>query len=137
MAEAAPTPLLALTGISKSFRAGVEALAGIDLAVSSGAFLSLLGPSGCGKSTLLRIIAGLVRPSRGEVRLGDSELRHRTGFVFQEPTLMPVSDQELLMQVESSLSREVPEALAPSDVITQELAEASQKNSNNEKGERK
>lgn len=48
-----------------------------------------------------------------------------------------VSDQELLMQVESSLSREVPEALAPSDVITQELAEASQKNSNNEKGERK
>jgi hypothetical protein len=48
-----------------------------------------------------------------------------------------VSDQELLMQVESSLSREVPEALAPSDLITQELAEASQKNSNAGKGERK
>ena len=89
MAEAIAAPLVALTNISKSFHAGVEALAGIDLAVSSGAFLSLLGPSGCGKSTLLRIIAGLVRPSRGEVRLGDSELRHRTGFVFQEPTLMP------------------------------------------------
>ncbi len=48
-----------------------------------------------------------------------------------------VSDQELLMQVESSLSKEVPDALAPSDLITQELAEASQKNSNTGKGERK
>jgi hypothetical protein len=53
------------------------------------------------------------------------------------PAPVTVSDQELLMQVESSLSREVPDALAPSDLITQELAEASQKNSNAGKGERK
>ncbi len=58
--------------------------------------------------------------------------------VPQRPAPAPaVTDQELLMQVESSLSREVPEALAPSDLITQELAEASQKNSNFRKGERK
>ncbi len=58
--------------------------------------------------------------------------------VPQRPALAPaVTDQELLMQVESSLSREVPDALAPSDLISQELAEASQKNSNTGKGERK
>ncbi|MGH9702287.1 MAG: hypothetical protein ACRD4K_02835 [Candidatus Acidiferrales bacterium] len=56
----------------------------------------------------------------------------------REPApLATVSDQELLMQVESSLSRDVPEALSPSDLITQELAEASQKKLNNEKGESK
>jgi len=88
VAEGAGAPIVALSGLRKRFDRGVEALAGIDLAVSSGAFLSVLGPSGCGKSTLLRLIAGLTPPSRGEVRLGD-DLWRRIGFVFQEPTLMP------------------------------------------------
>jgi NitT/TauT family transport system ATP-binding protein len=82
-------PIVALQGVGKRFRSGVEALAGIDLAVAPGSFLSLLGPSGCGKSTLLRIIAGLTPPSQGSVRYGDSGLARRLGFVFQEPTLMP------------------------------------------------
>ena len=79
---------IALHGIGKSFRNGVEALADIELAVAPGDFVTLLGPSGCGKSTLLRIIAGLVEPSCGRVLYGDDLLR-RVGFVFQEPTLMP------------------------------------------------
>ena len=79
---------IALHGIGKSFRNGVDALAHIELAVAPGDFLTLLGPSGCGKSTLLRIIAGLVEPSCGRVRYRDDLLR-RVGFVFQEPTLMP------------------------------------------------
>ena len=82
-------PIVALEGVSKTFRTGVEALNGIDLAVAPGSFLSLLGPSGCGKSTLLRIIAGLVPPSSGRVLHGESELVRHMGFVFQEPTLMP------------------------------------------------
>jgi len=81
-------PLLSLEGITKMFRDGTRALAGIDLDVAEGAFLSLLGPSGCGKSTLLRIIAGLVEPSSGALHGGEA-LGGQIGFVFQEPTLMP------------------------------------------------
>jgi NitT/TauT family transport system ATP-binding protein len=91
--------MVALEGVGKRFRTGVEALAGIDLAVAPGSFVSLLGPSGCGKSTLLRIIAGLVPPSAGRVHYGESELARHLGFVFQEPTLMPwatVSDNVYL-----------------------------------------
>ncbi len=86
---ASGAPIIALDGVGKRFRSGVEALSGIDLAVAPGSFVSLLGPSGCGKSTLLRIIAGLAPPSSGRVVAGDSELARHLGFVFQEPTLMP------------------------------------------------
>jgi NitT/TauT family transport system ATP-binding protein len=82
-------PIVRLESVGKSFRSGVEALVGIDLAVSPGSFLSLLGPSGCGKSTLLRIIAGLAAPSAGRLRRDERALAGRVGFVFQEPTLMP------------------------------------------------
>jgi NitT/TauT family transport system ATP-binding protein len=89
-----PATLVALRGIGKTFPSGTQALAGLDLDVGTGEFVSLLGPSGCGKSTALRIIAGLSAPSAGEVAwqaaatatgAGES----RIGFVFQEPTLMP------------------------------------------------
>jgi len=82
-------PLLALERIGKIFRNGTEALAAVDLAVASGAFLSLLGPSGCGKSTLLRIIAGLTPPSSGRLVWAEPHGTGQIGFVFQEPTLMP------------------------------------------------
>jgi NitT/TauT family transport system ATP-binding protein len=82
-------PIIALAGVGKRFRSGVEALAGVDLAIAPGSFVSLVGPSGCGKSTLLRIIAGLAPPSSGRVVPGESGLERRLGFVFQEPTLMP------------------------------------------------
>ena len=85
MSAAAP-PLVALRGVGVRFANGTEALAGVDLEVGAGDFLSLLGPSGCGKSTLLRVIAGLVRPSAGEVA---SPRGGGVGFVFQDATLMP------------------------------------------------
>jgi NitT/TauT family transport system ATP-binding protein len=84
----ADAAVIALNGIGKRFRNGVEALAGIELAVAQGDFLTLLGPSGCGKSTLLRILAGLVEPSSGRI-VHREDLLRRVGFVFQEPTLMP------------------------------------------------
>lgn len=77
----------------KRFSSGLEALAGIDLAVRQGEFLSLLGPSGCGKSTLLRIVAGLIEPTAGScaLQLAGGRAAGRIGFVFQDPTLMPWS----------------------------------------------
>jgi NitT/TauT family transport system ATP-binding protein len=82
--------LLTLSGVGKTFRNGTVALAGIDLTIAAGSFVSLLGPSGCGKSTLLRIIAGLVEPSVGRRELqGGGAAAGAIGFVFQEPTLMP------------------------------------------------
>src|ERR1700734_3727546 len=84
--------LVALRGIGKTFPSGAVALAGLDLDVREGEFLSLLGPSGCGKSTALRIIAGLTEPTQGAVEWTEpakTENENRLGFVFQEPTLMP------------------------------------------------
>ena len=73
----------------------MTALAGVDLTIRPGEFVSLLGPSGCGKSTLLKLIAGLAAPSSGTIdwpqstydALGTPE--PALGFVFQEPTLLP------------------------------------------------
>jgi NitT/TauT family transport system ATP-binding protein len=90
-------PLVALRAVGKNFANGTRALAGLDLEVRPGEFLSLLGPSGCGKSTALRVIAGLSAPSEGTVEWPAAAgqpaksqfARSRLGFVFQEPTLMP------------------------------------------------
>ena len=79
---------MALAGAAKVFPNGTSALAGLDLEVGEGEFLSLLGPSGCGKSTALRLIAGLIEPSSGTVAWRQDR-RPDIGFVFQEPTLMP------------------------------------------------
>ena len=68
-----------------------QALHEIDLTIPPRAVTALIGPSGCGKSTLLRLIAGLIRPSAGEVAFPGSA-RPRGGeiaFVFQDATLMP------------------------------------------------
>ncbi|MDP2297772.1 MAG: ATP-binding cassette domain-containing protein, partial [Pseudolabrys sp.] len=46
--------IVSLRGVGKTFESGTVALAGLDLAVTEGEFVSLLGPSGCGKSTALR-----------------------------------------------------------------------------------
>ncbi len=73
--------------ISKVFATGTQALDGVSLAFAARSFTAIVGPSGCGKSTLLRLIAGLDKPSAGDVIWPEG--RKRIGFVFQEPTLMP------------------------------------------------
>jgi NitT/TauT family transport system ATP-binding protein len=88
-------PLLRLSDVAKTFSAGTTALAGIELAIFPGEFVSLLGPSGCGKSTLLKLIAGLAAPSSGTIDwpqstyTADGSPEPALGFVFQEPTLLP------------------------------------------------
>jgi daunorubicin resistance ABC transporter ATP-binding subunit len=76
-------------GVAKSFGA-VEALRGVDLAVSAGSITALLGPNGAGKTTLVRIIATLTRPDRGQVTVlgfdvtsAPAQVRARIGLTGQ------------------------------------------------------
>jgi NitT/TauT family transport system ATP-binding protein len=78
-------PVLAFAAVSKRFPDGTVALAGFDLRVAEGEFVSVVGPSGCGKSTLLRIASGLSDASEGAVLVRTDKL----GYVFQDPTLLP------------------------------------------------
>jgi NitT/TauT family transport system ATP-binding protein len=78
-------PVLIFDNVSKRFPDGTVALAGIDLSVASGEFVSVVGPSGCGKSTLLRIASGLTAASDGDLQVDTDKI----GFVFQDPTLLP------------------------------------------------
>jgi NitT/TauT family transport system ATP-binding protein len=95
-------------GLSKTFQrrsVTTTALASVDLCVAAGEFVAIVGPSGCGKSTLLRLIAGLLRPSAGEVTTnGHAVTRPATdiGIVFQNPVLLDWRDVlgNVLVQVE-------------------------------------
>jgi NitT/TauT family transport system ATP-binding protein len=78
-----------LNKIYHSREGEVSALKNFSLTVSEGEFVSFVGPSGCGKSTLLNIIAGLVKPTSGSVRINGEEVRGPTAKVGY----MPQSDQ--------------------------------------------
>jgi NitT/TauT family transport system ATP-binding protein len=89
------TDLIELRGLSKIFgqgRTAVHAFGPIDLAIAEGQFVSLLGPSGCGKSTLMLMIAGLLEPSTGSIRVNGKEVtgpQTDIGIMFQDSTLVP------------------------------------------------
>ncbi len=86
---------LELRGIAKRYESGAAALHPIDLTVEDGEMMVLVGPSGCGKSTLLRIVAGLVEPTEGEVRIAGQSLAdlepgaRDVALVFQNYALYP------------------------------------------------
>src|SRR5207253_4748392 len=87
--------LVELRGVNKAYGTAVSALAGVDLAVGAGEFVAIMGPSGSGKSTLLNLVAGLDRPTGGQIVVDGQELgrmnegqlsryrRNRLGFIFQ------------------------------------------------------
>jgi NitT/TauT family transport system ATP-binding protein len=76
---------VAVRGLTKRFGRGPVVLDDVSLDVAEGEFLCILGASGCGKSTLLNLVAGLDRPTAGEVSVPG----HRPSLMFQEPALFP------------------------------------------------
>jgi len=93
-AVAAPAAKLRVEGLRFRYRT-TEALAGVDLAIAEGEFVSILGPSGCGKTTLLRVVAGLLAPDAGRVFLSGRDITHQPperrqlNMVFQHLALFP------------------------------------------------
>src|SRR4029453_6018397 len=98
-------PLVAIRGLGKYYVRGdqiIPVLVDINLVVTEGDFVALMGPSGSGKSTLLNLVAGIDKPSAGQIlvagvdiaQLTDSELAAwraaHVGFIFQFYNLMPV-----------------------------------------------
>ena len=97
--------LIELRDVSKSYKRDSNEIAVLDrvtIQVPEGEYLGLMGPSGSGKSTLLNLLAGIDRPTRGSIRIGDTETsslseralaawraRH-VGFIFQLYNLIPV-----------------------------------------------
>jgi NitT/TauT family transport system ATP-binding protein len=77
-------PLAHATRASVVFANGTEALRDVSIALAPRELVAIVGPSGCGKSTLLRLLAGLLRPTDGDV----AAPRDGVGFVFQQPRLL-------------------------------------------------
>jgi len=94
--------IFGVTKIFKKEAAEVIALNETDLAIDAGEFLCLMGPSGSGKSTLLNLIAGIDRPTSGQIIVGGEDIAQMTesqlavwrnqaiGFIFQTFNLIPV-----------------------------------------------
>ena len=99
----------------------VRALQGVSLDIPTGQFTAVMGPSGSGKSTLMHILAGLDRPTSGEVRIdgtditrmGDHELtllrRNHVGFIFQFFNLLPMLTAEENITLPLDLAGRKPE----------------------------
>jgi putative ABC transport system ATP-binding protein len=117
--------LVEIRGLSKHYIRGdqiIPVLVDINLDVAAGDFVALMGPSGSGKSTLLNLIAGIDKPSAGEIRvagidialLSEGELAGwraaHVGFIFQFYNLMPVltafENVELPLQLTTLARRE-------------------------------
>src|SRR5438045_2953279 len=91
-------PRLAIRQLSKDF-GKVRVVAGLDLELDDGEFLSLLGPSGCGKTTTLRMVAGFIEPSAGTIEVDGKTLsgpgfavppeRRGMSMIFQSYAIWP------------------------------------------------
>jgi len=85
--------VISISGLSKTYASGFQALKGIDLDIRRGEIFALLGPNGAGKTTLISIICGIVNPSAGKVTIGGHDIidgyraaRAMIGLVPQELT---------------------------------------------------
>jgi putative ABC transport system ATP-binding protein len=116
-----PKAAVSAVDVSKTYgegEAAVRALCTVSLDVAAGEFVAVMGPSGSGKSTLMHLLAGLDRPSEGNVyiegenvtEMKDRELtmlrRQRVGFIFQAFNLIPQLTAEENIVLPLTLARE-------------------------------
>ncbi len=105
MVSSSPDVIVSARGLKRLYRMGSEdvwALAGVDLDIYRGEYLSIMGPSGSGKSTLFNIVGGLDAPTEGEVTIDGARMRelnplqiaylrcHKVGYIFQTFNLITV-----------------------------------------------
>ena len=91
--------ILEIINLSHAYSKNENSITGINLDIQEGERVSILGPSGCGKSTLLRLIAGLEKPSQGEIKIKGIKASSRenllppekrnVGLVVQDKALFP------------------------------------------------
>ncbi|EAP77213.1 MULTISPECIES: ABC transporter ATP-binding protein [Roseovarius] len=90
------TAIVEVSGLTKTYKGGFQALKGVDLAIEEGEILALLGPNGAGKTTLISALCGIVQPTGGTARVGGFDVvedyrgaRAMIGLVPQEVALEP------------------------------------------------
>ena len=120
-----PTPYFEVAHLTKHFstdESTVAAIQDVSFSLQKGQFLSILGPSGCGKSTLFNLIAGLMQPDCGDIRLqGESMLLRPglTGYMLQKDLLLPwrtIADNIVLPKTLHGTRRQAALKSAVSDI---------------------
>jgi putative ABC transport system ATP-binding protein len=127
-------PVVSARDLTRRYGEGdtaVDALRGVSLEVRKGELTAVMGPSGSGKSTLMHILAGLDRPTSGEVKIAGNELstlndneltklrREHIGFVFQFFNLLPMLDAEENVVLPLSIAGEKPDKAWVNDLLEQ------------------
>jgi putative ABC transport system ATP-binding protein len=125
-------PVVVAEDVTRRYGAGetaVDALRGVSLTVEEGELVAVMGPSGSGKSTLMHILAGLDKPTSGDVaiagtqiaRLSDTDLtklrRREIGFVFQFFNLLPMLTAEENVLLPLSIAGEKADAAWLADLL--------------------
>jgi len=119
-------------GVIKTYGEGdaaVHALNSVDVSLQVGHFTAIMGPSGSGKSTLLHVLAGLDRPSSGEIYLGDTEItslndkaltllrRDQIGFIFQAFNLLPTPTAAENIELPMRIAGRKPDAVWVASIV--------------------
>ena len=120
------------TAVTRRFGSGeaaVDALRGVSIEVPAGQFTAVMGPSGSGKSTLMHLLAGLDRPTEGQVHVGEHDIstmpdkaltklrRTHIGFVFQQFNLLPMLTAEENILLPLSIAGRKPDKAAVASLI--------------------